>query len=181
MQTLMRRLRRVEDSLAPRPTQQDLRTLEIANQLRERQSASGNERSTSSRIATAVTDQLQRTTEYCRGLTRQTGTAAHACGYDRRRSVRTVERRLSRLANRYAPTKELILIVVRRIDYELALDSNGCLELLREGGMFQGLSGTGVVRLDRVPADLSRRQLEKYLQKNGQDGFSRPPARPLPH
>ena len=58
-----------------------------------------------------------------------------------RPAVRTVKRRISRLEDRFAPAQDeepVLTVVVNRVDRELALDNDACVQILREGGFLRG-------------------------------------------
>ena len=83
--------------------------------------------------------------------------------------MRTVERRISRLEDRFVPHQHqepVLIVVVNRADRELALDNDACVQILREGGFLRGPS-VRVVRLERVPEALDALNLEKFLRENG--------------
>ena len=83
--------------------------------------------------------------------------------------MRTVDRRISRLEDRFAPHQDkepVLIVVVNRVDRELALDNDACVQILREGGFLRGPS-VRVVRFERVPEGLDAPNLEKFLRENG--------------
>ena len=83
--------------------------------------------------------------------------------------MRTVKRRISRLEDRFAPHQDeepVLTVVVNRVDRELALDNDACVQILREGGFLRGPS-VRVVRLGDIPDGLNAADLEKFLRENG--------------
>jgi len=83
--------------------------------------------------------------------------------------MKSVERRIRRLEDRFAPHQDeepVLIIVVNRVDRELALDRDACLQILREGGFLRG-PAVRVVRLIDIPDGLNAADLEKFLQENG--------------
>jgi hypothetical protein len=82
--------------------------------------------------------------------------------------MRSVVGRVSRLEQQFAALAdpEPLLVVVKRMDRRLALDSETCVQILRESGYFRG-SGIRVVSLGKVPDGLDAAQLERFLRENG--------------
>ena len=83
--------------------------------------------------------------------------------------MRTVKRRISRLEARFAPHQDeepVLTVIVNRVDRELALDNDACVQILREGGFLCG-PAVRVVRLDDIPDGLDATNLEKFLRENG--------------
>jgi hypothetical protein len=83
--------------------------------------------------------------------------------------MRTVERRISRLEDRFAPHQDeepVLTVIVSRAGRELALDNDACIQILREGGFLRGPS-VRVVRLGDIPDGLNAADLEKFLRENG--------------
>lgn len=86
--------------------------------------------------------------------------------------MRTVKRRISRLEGRFAPPQDKepsLIAVVNRVDRELALDNDACIQILREGGFLRGPS-VRIVKLDHVPSGLNAGDLEKFLREDGLPG-----------
>ena len=83
--------------------------------------------------------------------------------------MRTVRRRISRLEDCFAPHQDeepSLIVIVNRVDRELALDNDACVEILREGGFLRGPS-VRVVRLGDIADGLDATNLEKFLLENG--------------
>jgi len=83
--------------------------------------------------------------------------------------MRTVTRRISRLEDCFAPHHDeepSLIVIVNRVDRELALDNDACVQILREGGFLRGPS-VRVVRLGDIPDGLDATNLEKFLLENG--------------
>jgi hypothetical protein len=82
--------------------------------------------------------------------------------------MKGVGRRLDRLEDRLAPqSKKQFLIVLTDAAQKLALDSNKCVQILREAGRIDSASLISVVDLGSIPDGLSAAQLERYLQEHG--------------
>ena len=82
--------------------------------------------------------------------------------------MRTVRRRISRLEDCFAPHQDeepSLIVIVNRVDRELALDNDACVQI-REGGFLRGPS-VRVVRLGDIPDGLDATNLEKFLLENG--------------
>jgi hypothetical protein len=82
--------------------------------------------------------------------------------------MKAVIRRIDRLEERLAPEpeEEPSLVIVSRVDRELALEKNACIQILRECGPIHGGS-TRVVKFSDIPDGLSAAELEKLLRRNG--------------
>jgi hypothetical protein len=83
--------------------------------------------------------------------------------------MRTVRRRISRLEDCFAPHQDeepSLIFIVNRVDRELALDNDACVQILREGGFLRGPS-VRVVRLGDIPDGLDATNLEEFLLENG--------------
>jgi hypothetical protein len=90
-------------------------------------------------------------------------------GLHRRPGMRIVKCRISRLEDRFAPPQDeepVLIVVVNRVDRELAMDDDACVKILREGGFLRGPS-VRVVRLGDIPDGLNAASLEKFLLENG--------------
>jgi hypothetical protein len=80
--------------------------------------------------------------------------------------VRTIARRLQRLEEGFGlgPTEQLLLVVTAA-DRGLALDQDGCVQILRESGFLP--TGPVAVNLGDIPKGLNAEELERFLRKNG--------------
>jgi hypothetical protein len=82
--------------------------------------------------------------------------------------MKSVERRLDRLEDRLAPRgKNQMLLVVTDAGQKLALDSDRCVQILREAGRIDSASPISVVDLGCIPNGLNAAELEKYLREHG--------------
>jgi hypothetical protein len=82
--------------------------------------------------------------------------------------MKTVERRLDRLEDRLAPQgRNQLLIVVTDAAQKLALDSDRCVQILREAGHLDTTSVSCVVDLGYIPNGLDAAELEQYLREHG--------------
>jgi hypothetical protein len=92
--------------------------------------------------------------------------------------MKTVERRLDRLENRLAPQqgRKQFLIVLTDARQKLALDTDRCVQILREAGHLDTTSLSCVVDLGYIPDGLNAAELERYLREHGA-GRSAPGAR----
>ena len=82
--------------------------------------------------------------------------------------MKSVERRLDRLEDRLAPRgKKQMLLVVTDAAQTLALDSDRCVQILREAGRLDTRSLCCVVDLGKIPDGLDAVELEKYLREHG--------------
>ena len=83
--------------------------------------------------------------------------------------MKSVTRRIKRLEACFAPHQDeepSLIVIVNRVDRELALDNDACVQILREGGFLRGPS-VRVVRLGDIPDGLNAADLEKFLLENG--------------
>jgi hypothetical protein len=60
-------------------------------------------------------------------------------------------------------------VVVTLAGMELALDSNRCVEILRQSGFLQTGPYFSLIRLGNVPHGLDARELERYLREHGEE------------
>ena len=82
--------------------------------------------------------------------------------------MKTVERRLDRLEDRLAPQgRKQFLIVVTDARQKLALDSDKCVQILREAGRIDSASLISVVDLGSIPDGLDAGELKRYLREYG--------------
>ena len=82
--------------------------------------------------------------------------------------MKAIERRLNRLEDRLAPQgKKPLLIVVTDAAQKLALDSDRCVQILREAGRIDSASPISVVDLGCIPDGLNAAGLERYLRECG--------------
>ena len=82
--------------------------------------------------------------------------------------MKAVERRLDRLEGRLAPQgRKQFLIVVTDAEQKLALDSDRCVQILREAGHLDTKSVSCCVDLGNVPDGLNAAELERYLREYG--------------
>jgi hypothetical protein len=82
--------------------------------------------------------------------------------------MKSVVRRIGRLEEQFAPEPEEdpFVVIVRRVDRELALEKDACIQILRECGFLRGGS-MRVVKFSDIPDGLSAVELEKFLRENG--------------
>ncbi len=64
--------------------------------------------------------------------------------------------------------QEQQLVLVTRMDRELALDGDACVQILRECG-FMPAGPIGVVRFDKIPDGLNAEETEKFLTEKGKE------------
>jgi hypothetical protein len=75
--------------------------------------------------------------------------------------------RIERLEHREEASQQGgVQLVVERVDMPLALDSDRCVEILRESGFGHPGPGMSVIRLTAIPEGLNARQLESYLRQH---------------
>ena len=63
--------------------------------------------------------------------------------------------------------KKQFLIVVTDAAQKLALDSDTCIQILREAGRIDSASPISVVDLGCIPDGLNAAEFEKYLREHG--------------
>ena len=82
--------------------------------------------------------------------------------------MKAIDRRIRRLQGRLCPDygQPQRLWVVQVVGRELALDSDRCVDILRECG-FLPTGRFGIVNLCGIPDGLNAVELEKYLRTNG--------------
>ena len=82
--------------------------------------------------------------------------------------MKAVIRRVDRLEERFAPKpeEEPFVVIVSRVDRELSLDDDACIQILRECGSLRGGS-TCVVRFSDIPDGLSAVELKAFLREHG--------------
>lgn len=82
--------------------------------------------------------------------------------------MKAISERLCRLESRLGlgPGTEQLLLVVTAAGRELALDQDGCIQILRECG-FLPTGPVGLVNLGQIPDGLNAQELEKFLRENG--------------
>ena len=84
--------------------------------------------------------------------------------------MQNLKRRVGRLERRtIASQEEGLRLVLRRSDVELALDTDRCVEILREGGFVPTGPGISILDLSRVPDGLSAKELERHLRHHGEE------------
>jgi hypothetical protein len=89
-------------------------------------------------------------------------------GHDDR--MRTLERRIGKLEQvTVASKQEGLLFTVERSDVVLALDSDRCVEILRDCGHLPSRRGLSLLNFLRVPDDLDAQELERYLRDHGDE------------
>jgi hypothetical protein len=77
--------------------------------------------------------------------------------------MRSILRRIEKLESGWTQAAEGgIHLFVKRAGLELALDSNRCVEILRQCGF-----SPSVIRLGKVPPGLNAKELERYLCEHG--------------
>jgi hypothetical protein len=81
----------------------------------------------------------------------------------------TYTARIARLEDHFgtATGKPLVLLVVCKAGWGLALDRDRCIEILRECGHLPTGPGFGIVNLCEIPDGLNAQELERYLRKDG--------------
>ena len=94
--------------------------------------------------------------------------------------MRTVTRRIAKLEDHFgtATGKPLVLLVVCKAGWGLALDRERCIEILRECGFLPTSGAVGLVNLGQIPDGLNAQELERYLREHGA-ALSPSPARSL--
>ena len=83
--------------------------------------------------------------------------------------MKTLGRRLHKLEDHFWPAdgkRQRILLILCRAGFELALDTNTCVQILDECG-FLSTDQVGLVNLSDIPNGLSAMELERYLRENG--------------
>ena len=79
--------------------------------------------------------------------------------------MKAIGRRLDRLQDRLAPqSRKQFLIVVTDAAQKLALDTDRCVQILREAGHLDTTSLSCVVDLGYIPDGLDAAELERYLR-----------------
>jgi hypothetical protein len=82
--------------------------------------------------------------------------------------MKAVGRRLDRLEDRLAPQgRKQFLIILTHAAQKLALDSDRCVEILREAGHLDTKSVSCCVDLGNIPDGLDAAELERYLREHG--------------
>ncbi len=83
--------------------------------------------------------------------------------------MKTVTRRIAKLEDQFgtAQRESPDILVMSSAARELALDTDRCMEILRECGHLPTGPGFGIVSLWEVPDGLSAQELEKYLREHG--------------
>jgi hypothetical protein len=98
--------------------------------------------------------------------------------------MQSLRRRVERLERGPAHSNEGGLqVVVMRAGMEFALDSNRCVEILRQSGFLQTGPHFPLIRLGDVPPNLNAEELEEYLREHGGEicnasAGQRPPLAP---
>ena len=81
-----------------------------------------------------------------------------------------LQRRVLRLEERLsADLKEGITLTVSYYGVKLALDSDKCVEILRECGHLRTAPAITIVNFGRVPDALNAKELETYLRRRGHE------------
>ena len=80
--------------------------------------------------------------------------------------MKSTNRRIRTLEDRITPGKPPQLVVVCKAGSEEFLDTNRCIEILRECG-YLPTTPVGVVNLLDVPDGLNAEELEKFLREHG--------------
>ena len=76
-------------------------------------------------------------------------------------------RRIGQLEERFGVSKEdQLLVTITVAGQHLALDSDRCIEILKESGFIRP-SGVTVVHLRAIPRGLDARETESFLRKEG--------------
>jgi hypothetical protein len=116
-------------------------------------------------VSRPFSEPLQRSSKACKG---------------RRSEMRTVTRRIAKLEDHFgtATGKPLVLLVVCKAGWGLALDRERCIEILRECGFLPTGGAVGLVNLGQIPDGLNAQELERYLREHGA-ALSPSPARSL--
>jgi hypothetical protein len=79
-----------------------------------------------------------------------------------------VERRVSRLEDRFAPaTGQLIVVSLYDAGHKLALDHDTCVRILRDAGRIDPASAICLADFTHIPDGLSAAGLEKYFREHG--------------
>ena len=82
--------------------------------------------------------------------------------------MKRVARRLDRLEDRLAPPgRKQFLIVVTDAAERLALDSDRCVQILRDAGHLDTKSLSCLADLGYIPDGLNAAELERYLREHG--------------
>jgi hypothetical protein len=84
--------------------------------------------------------------------------------------MQSLRRRIERL-ERHADAcqEEGVLLVIMESAMTLALDSNRCVEILRESGFVRAGSGISLINLLKIPRGLNPMQLACYLRDKGDE------------
>jgi hypothetical protein len=82
--------------------------------------------------------------------------------------MKTVVRRIARLEDhlRFADCKDPSIVVIRRLDRKLSLDSATSIQILRESG-FLPSHAAGVVNFCEVPDGLNAEATKRFLREHG--------------
>jgi hypothetical protein len=92
--------------------------------------------------------------------------------------MQNLKRRVGQLERRtIASQEEGLRLVLRRSEVELALDTDRCVEILREGGLVRTGPGISILDLSRVPNGLSAKELERRLRHHGEEICNGRPAK----
>jgi hypothetical protein len=84
--------------------------------------------------------------------------------------MRTLQRRIGKLEQLTVASKqEGLLFTVERSDVVLALESDRCVEILRECGHVPSRRGLSILNFLRVPDRLNAQELERYLREHGDE------------
>jgi hypothetical protein len=81
--------------------------------------------------------------------------------------MKAINKRILRLEDRLSPGELPYLVVVCKAGSEGVLDTDRCIEILRENGFLSTGSGFAVVRLLDVPDHLGAEELKMFLRENG--------------
>jgi hypothetical protein len=79
--------------------------------------------------------------------------------------MKAIDRRLSKLEDRLGLKKELFMVVLSDSE-KRGLDSDTCVEILRECG-FLPVGGTALVDLTQIPGGLNAEETKRFVRENG--------------
>ena len=92
--------------------------------------------------------------------------------------MQSILRRVKKLESGWSHASEAgIQLILQLAGQELALDSDRCVEILRQSGFLPWGPFISVIRLMDVPPNLNATGLERYLRESGAE-LCRPRAEP---
>ncbi len=84
--------------------------------------------------------------------------------------MRNLQRRIGQLEHRMAADKQdRLLFTLVRTEVEFALDTDRCVEILRDGGFIPAGRGLAILDFLSVPAGLNAKELERHLRDHGEE------------